>query len=98
VGPKAGLDDVEKRKFLILPELELRSFGCPARSQSLYGLRYPGCQTHFNVVMYRTSHWHMVWVANEVISFHGYSWIRNFCVCNNMENHKRTDMPSAANK
>jgi hypothetical protein len=32
VGPRAGLDDVEKRKFLILPELELRALGCPARS------------------------------------------------------------------
>jgi hypothetical protein len=35
VGPKACLDDVEKRKFLTLPELELRSLGRSARSQSL---------------------------------------------------------------
>jgi hypothetical protein len=42
VGPRAGLDDVEKRKFLTLPGLELRPLGCPARSQSLYRLRYPG--------------------------------------------------------
>jgi hypothetical protein len=41
-GPRAGLDDVEKIKFLILPGLELRSFGRPARNQSLYRLRYPG--------------------------------------------------------
>jgi hypothetical protein len=33
---RAGLDDVEKRKFLILPGLELRPLGRPARSQSLY--------------------------------------------------------------
>jgi hypothetical protein len=39
MGPKAGLDDVEKRKFLTLPGLEL---GHPAHSQSLYRLRYPG--------------------------------------------------------
>jgi hypothetical protein len=32
VDPKAGLDDVEKRKSLILPRLELRPFGRPARS------------------------------------------------------------------
>jgi hypothetical protein len=38
VGPRAGLDDVEKRKFLILPGLELRPLGRPARSQSLYRL------------------------------------------------------------
>jgi hypothetical protein len=39
---RAGLDDMEKRKFLILPELELRPLGRPACSQSLYRLRYPG--------------------------------------------------------
>jgi hypothetical protein len=42
VGPRAGLDDVEKRIFLILPGLELRFFGRPASSQALYRLRYPG--------------------------------------------------------
>jgi hypothetical protein len=36
------LDDVEKRKFLTLPGLELRNIGRPACSQSLYRLRYPG--------------------------------------------------------
>jgi hypothetical protein len=35
VAPRAGLDDVENRKFLPLPELEHRPFGHPARSQSL---------------------------------------------------------------
>jgi hypothetical protein len=42
VDPRAGLDDVEKRKFLILPGLELRPLGRSARTQSLYRLRYPG--------------------------------------------------------
>jgi hypothetical protein len=42
VGTRAGLDDAEKRKFLALPGLELRLLGRPARSQSLYRLRYPG--------------------------------------------------------
>jgi hypothetical protein len=42
VGPTTGLDDVEKRKFLTLPELELRPLGLPARSQLLYRLSYPG--------------------------------------------------------
>jgi hypothetical protein len=41
VGPRAGLDDVEKRNFLTLPRLELRPLGRPVRSQSLYRLRYP---------------------------------------------------------
>jgi hypothetical protein len=42
VDPRAGLDNVEKRKFLTLQGLELRPLGRPARRQSLYGLRYPG--------------------------------------------------------
>jgi hypothetical protein len=44
VDPRTALDDVEKRKFLTLPGLELPpdSLGRPARSQSLYRLRYPG--------------------------------------------------------
>jgi hypothetical protein len=40
VDPRAGLDAVEKRKFLILPRLELRPLGRPARSQSLHRRRY----------------------------------------------------------
>jgi hypothetical protein len=39
VDPTAGLDDVEKRKVFTLPEFELRPFGRPALSQSLYRLR-----------------------------------------------------------
>jgi hypothetical protein len=42
VGARTSLDDVEKRKFLTVPELELRSVGRPARGQSLYRLHYPG--------------------------------------------------------
>jgi hypothetical protein len=36
VNPRAGLNDVEKRKFLTLPGLELRPLDLEARSQSLY--------------------------------------------------------------
>jgi hypothetical protein len=42
VGPRAGLDDVEKEKYLIFSGLELRPLGRPASSQSLYRLSYPG--------------------------------------------------------
>jgi hypothetical protein len=42
VDPRAGLDDVEKGKFLTLPGLELRHLGRPSRSQSLYRLRHLG--------------------------------------------------------
>jgi hypothetical protein len=34
--------NLEKRKFLTLPGLELRPLSRPARCQSLYRLRYPG--------------------------------------------------------
>jgi hypothetical protein len=46
VNPRTGLDDVEDRKFLTLPGLELRPLGRPARGQSLYRLRYPGSSHH----------------------------------------------------
>jgi hypothetical protein len=36
VGPRAGLDHLEKKKFLTLPGLEFRPFVYPSRSQSLY--------------------------------------------------------------
>jgi hypothetical protein len=42
LGPRTGLNDIERRKFLTLPGLQLRSLRRPARSQSLYLLRYPG--------------------------------------------------------
>jgi hypothetical protein len=42
VGPRVGQNDVEKRKFLNLPGLELRPLRRPARRRSLYRLRYPG--------------------------------------------------------
>jgi hypothetical protein len=46
VALRAGVDDVEKRKFLSLPGFELRNLCRPARSQSLYRLRYPGSPKH----------------------------------------------------
>jgi hypothetical protein len=50
VDPRAGLDDLEKRKFLTLPGLELRPLSCSVRSQSLYRLRYPGSVNSRSVV------------------------------------------------
>jgi hypothetical protein len=41
VGLRTGLDDVKKCKFLTQLELELRTPCRPARSWSLYRLRYP---------------------------------------------------------
>jgi hypothetical protein len=48
VDPGAGLDDVEKRKFLTIPVLELRPLGRPARSHSLYRLRL--CTLHIRIL------------------------------------------------
>jgi hypothetical protein len=48
VGPRAGLVDLEYRKLLPLPGLELRPLGRPAHSQSLHRLRYPGTHTNFS--------------------------------------------------
>jgi hypothetical protein len=52
VNPGAGLDDLEKRKFLTLLGLELRPLGRPARSQSLYRLRYPGSYFSMEQIYY----------------------------------------------
>jgi hypothetical protein len=41
MDPRVGLDDVEKRKFLTLLGLELRTLGRLTRRQSLYRLHYP---------------------------------------------------------
>jgi hypothetical protein len=40
--PRIGLDDVRRRKILPVPGLESQPFGRPARSQSVYRLRYIG--------------------------------------------------------
>jgi hypothetical protein len=50
VDHRAGLDDFEKRKFLILPGLKLQHLRRPARSQSLYRLRYPGSLERLSIV------------------------------------------------
>jgi hypothetical protein len=42
VGPRNGLDYLERRKFLNQPGFEFRLISCPIRSQSVYRLRYPG--------------------------------------------------------
>jgi hypothetical protein len=54
VGARADLDNLEM-KFLTLPGLELRPLSRPARSQSLYRLRYPGSSLSFNAVLFGRS-------------------------------------------
>jgi hypothetical protein len=50
VDPRAGLDDVENRKFLTLPEVELRPFGRPARRQSLHRPSTPTLSMKYGAV------------------------------------------------
>jgi hypothetical protein len=60
VDPRAGLHDVEKRKLLTLPGLELRLLDLPACNPvSLYRLRHPGCQGNpvLGVVTRPPCHW-----------------------------------------
>jgi hypothetical protein len=42
VGTRTGVEYVERRKILPLPELELQPLGRPSRSQSLYRLTWAG--------------------------------------------------------
>jgi hypothetical protein len=42
VGPRAGMDDVERRRILSLSGLELRPLDPEARGQSVCRLRYHG--------------------------------------------------------
>jgi hypothetical protein len=44
VGPRTGLDNVERRNILPLPGLELQPV-----AQSLYPLHYPGSPTHIRI-------------------------------------------------
>jgi hypothetical protein len=53
VGPRTGLDDMEKRKFLPSPGLELRPLDSTTLSQSLYRLCYPGFNK--SPITYKTS-------------------------------------------
>jgi hypothetical protein len=51
VNPRAGLDHVEKRKFLTLPGLELRRLGRPCKIKKLKftASLYPVFVTNLNV-------------------------------------------------
>jgi hypothetical protein len=65
VGPRTGLDNVEKREFLTLPGLELRPLGRPGRSQLLYQLRYLVSYTSFVPF----SKWREIYFRNAINQF-----------------------------
>jgi hypothetical protein len=80
VGLRAGLDDVEERKFLTLPGLELRSLGHPARSQSLYRLRYPGSCSWYKSIVH-VQHYEIIliycinFIGNHIILLRHYAFL-----------------------
>jgi hypothetical protein len=51
VSPRTGLDDVEKRKFLTQPGLELRPLGRPTRSKVVKLKRINICQRVDRVIL-----------------------------------------------
>jgi hypothetical protein len=55
MDPRTGKYDAEKIKVLALPGLEFRPLGRPARSQSLYRLRYPGSALYWCSVFFGLS-------------------------------------------
>jgi hypothetical protein len=55
VDPRAGLNDVEKRKFLTLPGMELRPLVRPACSQSLHRLPITIIMIIIHSVVYSTT-------------------------------------------
>jgi hypothetical protein len=64
-GPRAGLEDMEKSKFLTLLGLELRPLGRPARNQSLYRLSHPELQ----MTRYKKLNWLLRNVINYSIHY-----------------------------
>jgi hypothetical protein len=80
VDPRTDLDDVEKRKFLALLGLELRPLGRPARSQSLYRLRYP--EPHFKDLLNMYSSYLVLALTTISVEFFfkGYHFISNFYI------------------
>jgi hypothetical protein len=54
------MDDVERRKFLTLPGLEIRPLGRPVRSDSLYKLRYPGSFRYLIMLYFKIKQYELV--------------------------------------
>jgi hypothetical protein len=84
VGPRVGLNVVEKRKFLTLPGLELRPLGRSARSQSLYRLRYPGSwrilkniiATNISVTVLFLSENNDKYINRTKKYYHAFEWLK----------------------
>jgi hypothetical protein len=81
VDPRASLDDVEKRKFLTLPGLELQPLGRPAHSESLEHLCYPDSYVDQYEVKLKHSEIHNYIKIQKILTPHRFSgWMRLRCV------------------
>jgi hypothetical protein len=61
VGPGAGLDDMEERKILTLPGLELRPLDCPAHS---IAYEYPSKMSS-NPLCFHLIFSRIIWVLSD---------------------------------
>jgi hypothetical protein len=72
VVPTASLDDMERRKFLTLPGLELLPLCPPAHSQSLYRLRHPGSQNVIKVITIMRNLINRIWGVQMNLNYSYY--------------------------
>jgi hypothetical protein len=70
VDPRAGLDDMEKIKFLTLTRL--RPLSRPASSQSLYRLCYPGSR---NWLIYSNIAQAEIWIQKVLLPIYFGHWV-----------------------
>jgi hypothetical protein len=71
MDPRAGLDKVEKKKFLSLTGLELRPLGRPVHSQSLCRLRYRGSSLSlYSSLNVRDKFLHPCRTTGKIVSLH----------------------------
>jgi hypothetical protein len=91
VGPRAGMDDMEKWKFLPPSGSEIRPLGRPSHSQSLYRLSYPGSfisvsyryavftyeSTSIFVIKRRTHFRNSLYLIHGKMMAHSWNWVAN---------------------
>jgi hypothetical protein len=76
VNPRAGLDDEQNKKFLTLPELDLRFLGRLTHNQSLYRLSYPGSVLICDILQYsvcvdNNNAWGIILLEKLIVFFCG---------------------------
>jgi hypothetical protein len=70
MGPRTGLDDVARKKFLPLPGLELWPLGHPAPIKYLHRLPYPGSPTKTLISWFVGPTYCLVYFFESNFAFH----------------------------